>query len=141
MITNKIPFIALNIGSTPGSSGATKKGVPQVLLIDEKGENSGVQGSYCWGEICVDYAIPSSRTDFREKLTIKRGSTINFRVVGYSYSDNFHVTIFSKEKIVLHTAVKKGLRLQILKGTYYLNAKATWERKGDVSNVFLIEVL
>ena len=116
-------------------------GIPQIVLIDEKGEHRGVQGSYCWDGICVDYVMPSSRVDIREKLSIRRDATISFKVVDHVYSEKFHVTIFSREKIVLHEAVKTEMKVQVPRGTYFLNAKATWEGQGDVSNVFMVDVL
>jgi hypothetical protein len=116
-------------------------GVPQVVLIDDKGEHRGVQGSYCWDGICVDYAMPSSRVDFREKLSIRKDATISFKVTRSIGLGQLYVTIFSADKIVLHNAIDKQMKVQIPRGTYFLNVKATWNGKGDVSNVFLIEVL
>ena len=116
-------------------------GVPQIVLIDEDGEHRGVQGSYCWGEICVDYVMPSMRTDIPEKLSLRRGASISFKVVDHVYSEKFHVTIFSREKIVLHEAIKTEMKVQVPMGTYFLNAKATWDGQGDVSNVFMVDVL
>jgi hypothetical protein len=116
--------------------------IPQILLIDENGEHRGVQGSYCWGEICVDYTMPSMRTDIHEKLALRKGASISFKVIEDNTYENFHVTIFSKEKIVLHEAIKSEMKLQIPTGTYFLNAKATWEGQGnDVSNVFMVDVM
>jgi hypothetical protein len=116
-------------------------GVPQILLVDDKGEHRGVQGSYCWDGICVDYAIPSSRVDFREKLSIRKDATIAFKVIHHERPKQLHVTIFSRDKIVFHEAVNKQMKVQVSKGTYFLNVKATWEGQGDASNVFFIEVL
>ena len=100
-------------------------GVPQIVLIDEDGEHRGVQGSYCWGEICVDYVMPSMRTDIPEKLSLRKGASISFKVVDHAYSEKFHVTIFSREKIVLHEDKKTEMKVQVPMGTYFLNAKAT----------------
>lgn len=116
-------------------------GVPQVVLMDEKGEHRGVQGSYSWGEISVDYVMPSQRTDYTETLSIRKDATIAFKVEGHAYAGVFHVTIFSREGIVLHEAIKKDMKVQLSGGTYFLNAKATWEGRGDVSNVFKVDVL
>ena len=109
------------------------------MLIGEE-EHRGAQGSYCWGEICVDYAMPSMRTDIDERLSIPWGATISFKVLDNVSYENFHVTIFSKEKIVQDGAAKKEMKIQVPAGTYYLNVKATWEGKGDTSNVFLVDV-
>lgn len=116
-------------------------GIPQIVLMDEKGEHRGVQGSYCWDGICVDYVKPSSRTDIREKLSIRRDATIAFKVVDNISSEKLHVTIFSGDNIVLHEAIETEMKVQVPRGTYLLNVKATWEGQGDVSNVFLVEVL
>lgn len=119
-----------------------RSGLPQIVLIDEKREHQGIQGSYCWGDICVDYAIPSSRTkDFQEQLSILKGATISFKVLNHISPDQLHVTIFHGNKIVLHEALKTKLQIKIPKGIYFLNVKATWTGQGDVSNVFLIEVV
>lgn len=115
--------------------------VPQIVLIDEDGEHRGVQGSYCWGEICVDYVMPSMRTDIPEKLSLRKGASISFKVVDDISYENFHVTIFSKEKIVQHEAVEKEMKVQVPAGTYFLNVKATWEGQGDASNVFMVDVM
>lgn len=118
-----------------------ESGVPQIVLIDEDGEHRGVQGSYCWGEICVDYVMPSMRTDIPEKLSLRMGASISFKVVDDISYENFHVTIFSKEKIVQHEAVEKEMKVQVPVGTYFLNVKATWDGKGDTSNVFMVDVM
>lgn len=115
--------------------------VPQIVLLDDKGEHSGVQGSYCWDGICVDYAKPSSRVDFREKLSIRKDATIAFKVISNISPDQVYVTMFSGDKILLHKAVNKQMKVQVSKGTYFLNVSATWKGQGDVSNVFFIEVL
>jgi hypothetical protein len=110
------------------------------MLVGEE-EYRGVQGSYCWGEICVDYAMPSMRKDINEKLSIPEGATISFEVLDNISYENFHVTIFSKEKIVQDGAVKKEMKIQVPAGTYFFNVKATWEGKGDTSNVFQVDVM
>ena len=116
-------------------------GVPQIVLIDDKGEHCGVQGSYCWDGICVDYAMPSSRVDFREKLSIRKDATIAFKVTHPIGPGQLYVTIFSGDRIVLHKAVDKQMKVQVSRGTYSLNVKATWNGQGDASNVFFIEIL
>lgn len=116
--------------------------VPQIVLLDDKGdEHRGVQGSYCWDGICVDYAKPSSRVDFREKLFIRKDATIAFKVMSTISPDQVYVTMFFGDKILLHKAVNKQMKVQVSKGTYFLNVNATWKGQGDVSNVFFIEVL
>ena len=116
-------------------------GVPQIVLIDDKGEHRGVQGSYCWAGICVDYAMPSRRVDFHEKLPIRKDATIAFKVTHPIGPGQLYVTIFSEDKIVLHKAVDKQMKVQVSRGTYSLNVKATWNGQGDASNVFFIEIL
>jgi hypothetical protein len=118
-----------------------RSSVPQIVLIYDGGEHFGVQGSYCWSGVCVDYTLPSKRVDFVDKLSFKKGVTVDFKVVGAVVPDQLHVTVFSGDKIVLHKAVYQRLKIEISKGTYFLNVKATWSEKGDASNVFLIEVL
>lgn len=116
-------------------------GVPQVVLMDEKGEHRGVQGSYSWGEISVDYVMPSQRTDYTDTLPISRDATIAFKVEGHAYAGVFHVTVFSSEGIVLHEAVEKDMKVKLPVGKYFLNAKATWKGRGDVSNVFKVDII
>ena len=81
------------------------------------------------------------RTDISERLSIPGGATISFKVLDNISYENFHVTIFSKEKIVQHGAVKKKMKVQVPAGTYYINVKATWEGEGDTSNVFMVDVM
>ena len=85
--------------------------------------------------------MPSMRTDISEKLSIPKGATISFKVVDDVSYEDFYVTIFSREKIVQHEAVGAEMKVQVPRGTYFLNAKATWEGQGDVSNVFMVDVL
>ena len=115
-------------------------GVPQIVLIGDTGEHFGSQGSYCWNGVCVDYILPSMRVDLGEKLSLQKGMIVYFKVVGAVDPDQLHVTMFSKDKIVLNKAVDKRLKIEVSKGTYFLNVKATWLGKGDASNVFLIQV-
>ena len=118
-----------------------KSGVPQITLIDNKGEHRGVQGSYCWNGICIDYTMPSNRVDFHEKLLIPKDTTIAFNVAHPIGLGQLHITIFLGNKIVLHKPVNKHMKVQIPTGEYFLNAKATWKGQGDSSNVFLIKVV
>jgi hypothetical protein len=116
--------------------------IPQIILIDKKGKHRGIQGSYCWNGICVDYEKPSSRIkDIQEQLSIPKDSTITFEVVDHIKPEQLHVSVFSDDQIVLHEAVKMKMKIKISRGTYFFNLKATWEGKGDVSNVFLVKVL
>jgi hypothetical protein len=114
--------------------------VPQIILIYEKTEHKGLQGSYCWGEICVDYTHPSKRLDFKEKIQIQKNSTITFKINHPTKPDQLHLTIFSQDQLVSYEAIEKHLRIQLSKGTYFLSFKASWNILGDASNVFLIEV-
>lgn len=116
-------------------------GIPQIVLIDEKGEHRGIQSSYSWNGISVDYVMPSSRKEILDKLSIQKDTTISFKVVGHTRSEKLHVTLFSGPNIVLHKAIETEMKVQVPKGTYHLNIMATWQGQGDVSNVFLIEVL
>jgi len=119
-----------------------KSKIPQIILIDEKGEHLGVQGSYCWNGICIDYVKPSSRDkDIHEQLSLPKGTTITFRVLDHISPDNLHVTFFSGDQIVLHEEVKVKMKIKLSRGIYFLNVKATWEGEGDVSNVFLVKIL
>lgn len=118
-----------------------ESGVPQIVLIDDKGEHRGLQGSYCWDGICVDYAMPSKRVDFKEKLFIQKDATVAFKTTHPIGPGQLYVTIFSGDKIVLHQAVDKQIKVEIPTGTYFLNVKASWNGQGDASNVFFIEVL
>ena len=118
-----------------------KQAIPRIVLIDGNIEHQGVIGSYCWDGICVDYVKPSDREDYPEKIFIKKDATITFKVFSNINPDQLHVTIFSEDKIILHQTVDMQMKMGFPKGTYYLNIKATWKGKGDVSNVFLVEIL
>ena len=114
--------------------------VPQIMLIDERTEHKGLQGSYCWGEVCVDYTHPSKRQDFKEKIQLQKNSTITFRIIHPTKPDQLHATIFSQDQIVTNEAIERHLKIHLSKGTYFLNIKSSWNMLGDTSNVFLIEV-
>jgi hypothetical protein len=115
--------------------------IPRIILIDGKVEHQGVIGSHCWDGICVDYTKPSDRVDYPEKVFIQKDANITFKVLNNIDPDQLHVTIFSGDKIMLHRTIDKQMKMRVPKGTYFLNVKATWKEKGDVSNVFSVEVL
>ena len=119
----------------------TKTGVPQIVLLDEKGkEHHGVQGSYCWDGAAIDYDHPSRRTDIREKLVVQRGASTAFTLVGHTKPEKFQVTIFSGNKMISTTTVNRELKLELPKGTYFVGVSTGW-KGNDVSNIFLVEVL
>jgi hypothetical protein len=117
------------------------KSIPQILLIDSAGEHKGLQGSYCWNGICVDYAHPSKRTDFHEKIVIKNGSAISFKIVDFATPPDFRMTFFSENNIVLDQSASHDQRIDLAPGNYFLSVAAYWKGQGDVSNVFLIQVV
>ena len=123
------------------NSTESTKIIPQILLIDANGEHKGIQGSYCWNGICVDYSHPSKRTDFPEKIVIKNGSIINFRIRDFVTPSEFRMTFFSDHNIVLDQSVSQDQRISLAPGVYFLNVAAYWKGQGDVSNVFLIQVV
>lgn len=116
--------------------------IPQILLIDSAGgEHKGIQGSYCWNGICVDYAHPSKRTDLPEKIVIKNGSVINFKITDVTTPPELRMTFFSGNNIVLDQPASHDQRINLAPGNYFLSVAAYWKRQGDVSNVFLIQVV
>jgi hypothetical protein len=117
-----------------------KQAIPQIVLIDGDTEYPGVMGSYCWDGICVDYAKPSDRQDFSEKIFIKKDASITFKVFGDINPDQLHLTIFAGDRIMSHQTINTHMKMSVPKGEYFLNLKATWKGKGDVSNVFLVEI-
>ena len=127
--------------SRTSSGGKTELEVPQIVLSDKKGEHRGVQGSYCWDGIAVDYQAPSTRTDLHKKLPVEKEARFTFRMVGYAKPEKFHVALFSKDKLMLSRSVKREMKLEVPKGTYVLGVQASWAGKGDLSNLFLVEVL
>jgi hypothetical protein len=116
--------------------------IPQILLIDSGGgEHKGLQGSYCWNGICVDFAHPSKRTDFPEKIAIKNGSVMNFKIMDdVTTPPELRMTFFSGNNIVLDQPASPDQRINLAPGNYFLNVAAYWKGQGDVSNVFLIQV-
>lgn len=112
------------------------------MLIDAKGEHGGIQGSYCWNGICTDYAHPSKRTEFPEKIAIKNGSVINFKIINFAtLPEEFRMTFFSDNIIVLDQPASSDQKINLSPGNYFLSVAAYWKGQGDVSNVFLIQVL
>ena len=123
------------------TTGREKQAIPRIVLVESNIEHQGATGSHCWDGVCVDYAKPSDREDYPEKIFIKKDAGITFKVFFDVAPDQFHVTIFSGDRIVLHQAINKQMKMKVPKGTYFLNAKATWKDKGDVSYVFFVEIV
>ena len=114
------------------------------MLIDSAGdEHKGIQGSYCWNGACVDYAHPSKRTDFPEKIVIKNGSVINFKIMDdvTTHPDEIRMTFFSDNNIALDQPASHDQRISLAPSNYFLSVAAYWKGQGDVSNVFLIQVV
>ena len=77
------------------SSNDSPSKIPQILLVVGNVEHRGIQGSYCWNGICIDYARPSQRTEFLEKIMIQNDSIIKFKITDNVAPSEFHVTFFS----------------------------------------------
>jgi hypothetical protein len=115
--------------------------IPEIILLDQRGrEHHGTIGSRCWG-VCVDYGMPSRRTDLGKELVIQGNETISFSTRGHHNPERYQVTIFSGDKIILNTSIEHKIKLDLQNGRYFLNIMAQWSGEGDVSYVFRIQIL
>ena len=138
-----LPFIyfwilVMTVSASSNNFNSTE--IPEIILLDQKGEeHHGSIGSRCWG-LCVDYGMPSKRSDLGDRLVIQGNETISFITRGHSEPERFLVTIFSGDNIILNTNVEYNIKLDLQKGRYFLNIMAQWSGEGDVSYVFPIEI-
>jgi hypothetical protein len=124
-------------------SSLQENGIPRIILSIDNSIYEGQLGSYCWNSICVTKAVPrfgDFETD--KKIQLPENKTIKFSLKNFANPESFHTTVYSKDNnIVLDTDIKNQLDLKLPKGVYIVNVMATWMYKGDVSYIFLIDVI
>ncbi len=118
--------------------------LPQIVLRYGGASYEGLQGSYCWGEVCVDY-VPLELRENLDSVTsieVTNGSQVNFAIRGYEEPEKYHVRIYSltQETYVWNREVEGALTLDLPSGTYFLTVSASWISGGDASNIFKLEV-
>lgn len=103
---------------------------------------SGIKGSYCWADKCVDTAFqdPAGIVD------VAAGSSIGF-LMNSTTPTSVNASVFVIDSSgnpmqvgeLLHEGNDK-YQVNLQKGIYVLQMQANWERLGDVNYAFKIRV-
>jgi hypothetical protein len=117
----------------------SNKSLPEIKLIHDNMVKSGLQGSYSWNGVFIDKLLPSKIKESSERITLRKGINISFKVTKHIAPDEFQVSVFKHNQIVLKST-STSLNLMLEEGKYVIATTAFWKGKGDVSFLFPIEV-
>ena len=125
----------------PSSSGPP----PQLILLHSGEGYQGLQSTYCWGALCVDYVSVEMREDLAElsPIDVTKGARLSIRVEGHDPPERFFIQFYSVGEGSWIDSIEVNNRSFIVDldpGEYFLILSTAWEMEGDTSNIFRITV-
>jgi hypothetical protein len=115
---------------------------PTIWLVYEDQLYSGIRGSYCWADKCVD-------TEFQEPtgiVDVMQGSSVELLTNGRTRPTFVNVQIFVIDSFGNPMQVRElgeendKYKVDLEKGVYVLQLQANWQVLGDVNYAFKIKV-
>ena len=115
------------------------------LEIHSGEEYRGLQSTYCWGALCVDYVSVEMREDLAElsPLEVIRGVRLSFIVEGHDPPERFLIQFYKvgeRRWIDSIEVTNNSFIVDLDPGEYLLILSTAWEIEGDTSNIFRITV-
>jgi len=116
---------------------------PTVWLVYKGDIYTGIRGSYCWTDRCVDSAFPNPAGI----IDVEKNSAISFIENSLLKPSSISAQVFVIDEKGIPTQVgelvsegndRYGVKLE--SGLYIVVAAASWEQLGDVSYAFKINV-
>lgn len=100
---------------------------------------SGIVGSYCWNDICVDKGLPKDISNL-SMITIKHGKNISFIVEGTTRNiDTFNISIYDEKEKLFD---KNGRQITLdTNGLFLIHVIGIWKGMGDVTYLFPVKVI
>lgn len=116
---------------------------PTIWLVYQEDIYTGIRGSYCWSNTCVDTIFPNPTG----AIDVTKGSSIslmmNSRVRPSSIDAQVFVLDDQGNPLQVGQLISEGsdkYKVNLENGTYIVNILANWEDLGDVSYAFKINV-
>lgn len=138
---DEIDQVPKEVSQPPSSSGPP----PQLILLHSGEEHRGLQSTYCWGALCVDYVSVEMREDLAElsPLEVIRGVRLSFIVEGHDPPERFFIQLYKvgeRRWIDSIEVTNSSFIVDLDPGEYFLILSTAWETEGDTSNIFRITV-
>lgn len=116
---------------------------PTIWLVYEGQLYSGVRGSYCWANTCVD-AVFQEPTGI---VNISHGSFVELFMNSRISPNTANASMFTIDDhgnlMQIGELANEGnykYRVNLQNGTYILKVQANWEGLGDINYIFKIRV-
>lgn len=115
---------------------------PTIWLVYEGQLYSGIRGSYCWADKCVD-------TEFQEPtgiVDVEQGSLVELLMNSRTRPTLVNAQVFVIDSLGNPMQVKElgeendKYKVELEKGVYILQLQANWQDLGDVNYAFKIKV-
>ena len=116
---------------------------PTIWLVYEGGVYSGIRGSYCWTDKCVDieFQEPTGIVDVTEGSSV--GLLMNSRIRPTVVNAHVFVIDSFGNPMQMGELLSEGndmYKIDLQKGIYILHLEAMWQDLGDVNYAFKIRV-
>jgi len=116
---------------------------PTIWLVYQGDIYTGIRGSYCWADICVDTTFP----DPTGVVDVGKGAPISFMMNSLVRHSSVNAQVFVIDEngnpLQVGELVSEGndkYTVNLENGTYIVNVFASWKDLGDVSYAFKISV-
>ncbi len=116
---------------------------PTIWLVYKGDIYTGIRGSYCWTDRCVDSTFPNPAGI----IDVEKNSAISFIENSLLKPSNISAQVFVIDEKGIPTQVGELVSegndrysVKLESGLYIVVAAASWEQQGDVSYAFKINV-
>ncbi|OXM12985.1 hypothetical protein [Paenibacillus herberti] len=112
---------------------------PLPQISSESGIIKVYQSSYCWGNVCADYAVPDTMLKDNEPDIVQKGEELTASFPGKDPKE-IGLTLFRENKP--EKSSNKGLIFQMpdKPGVYYYEFSGRWASGDSASYAFKVEV-
>jgi hypothetical protein len=130
-----------DVRQPPSSSGQP----PQLIVKYSSAEYQGLQSTYCWGALCVDYISVEMREDLAQLVPIDviRATRLSIGVEDHDLPERFFIQFYDVKEMSWLESISitnDSFIVDLEPGEYFLLLSTAWEMEGDTSNIFRLIV-
>jgi len=116
---------------------------PTIWLVYQGDIYTGIRGSYCWADKCIDTTFPNPTG----VIYVEKGSSISFMMNSLIEPSSINAQVFVVDEkgnpLQVGELVSEGndrYSVNLENGTFIVNVSAGWKDLGDVNYAFKINV-
>ncbi len=130
-----------DVRQPPSSSGQP----PQLIVKYSSAEYQGLQSTYCWGALCVDYISVEMREDLAQLVPIDviRATRLSIGVEDHDLPERFFIQFYDVKEMSWLESISitnDSFIVDLDPGEYFLLLSTASEMEGDTSNIFRLIV-